>query len=538
MTQHIASNPPNGRRPTSALAAILLALALAITAVPAEARDRGVAMLPVPPDACWPATMILGGPPPVPSTLLLGGTVEAYSDWSAPSALAGQKAKPVALIVNGNGYILSDYEDLASHLARAGFIAAVAQRPGGGADPVEFSLAALEAVLDHFGLSPDTPVGLVGHSVGGGVVVNAAVRNHEQNLGFAIEAVIGLAPQVGNVPTHLDAEHAPAYLLIYGSQDQDVHGLSNVANDAFAAYDLAGHEGSTTCHRGVCRVAPGLDRTMLFIHGADHSGLINRTPTCPIGGCAEPFNSYLTTASQFCISKAYTEAFLRWAVADDPLYHKMVRGRWRPASIQNMVTALPDELGNPAGSPLRMRFQVGPARRSVIESFEDGAWEVSAVTPAVMTQLFDSGELLGTSANVRHLSRWLAVGWPQEGSWQLIGFKVPAGRRNVSTFTHVALRAGQLSALLTPDVANPANSSQLVLLGLSDGQQSSWRWLKPIPPNDLRPSGKTHSVMSTFAERLTGFSGIDKSNLESVLLAFPQGSQGTLLIDSLEWFRD
>jgi hypothetical protein len=174
----------------------------------------------------------------------------------------------------------------------------------------------------------------------------------------------------------------------------------------------------------------------------------------------------------------------------------------------------------------------------VIENFEDGAWNPASATPDVMTELLENGELVGGSANVRHRSRLLLVGWPQDDSWQLMGLQVPSGRRNVTGFSHVALRAGQLSALPSPDFENPPNASQSVLLGLHDGNSTSWRWLDPIPANDERPNGKTHSVMSTFAERLSGFSGIDKTNIVGVYLAFPANTQGTLMVDNLEWFRD
>lgn len=532
---------PRRRRPSALVAAASLVFALTAGAAAAQLGSQTtVGLAPVPPDPCWSNTISLGWEPVVVPLEALGGDVELYHDPGAPSARAGMRGKPLALIVNGNGYGLDDYEDLASFLARRGFFAAVAHRPDGGIDPTEFVLAALDVVLDEVGQSAaTTPIGLIGHSVGGGVVIDTAVRNHDDALGFDVEAVVGLAPQVGFVGTYLDVEHAPAFLLIYGSQDQDVDGLSEDPSDAFAAYDLSGTESSTTCHgAGFCLLTPGLDRTMIFVHGADHSGLINQSPACGLFGCETPFNNYLATADQFCITKGYTEAFLRWTLADDPLYHNMVRGRWRPASIQNIVTADADELGNPAGIPLRMRFQVSPAKRSVIENLQDGAWTVASATPAVATQLFDSGELIGGSANVRHLTKWLAVGWPEDLTWQLIGFQVPAGRRNVTTFSHVALRAGQLSALPSPEVANPANTSQSVMLGLHDGQITSWRWLDPIPPNDERPGGATHSVMSTFAVPLSSFSNVDKTRIEAVYLAFPGDTKGTLMIDSLEWFRD
>ena len=42
----------------------------------------------------------------------------------------------------------------------------------------------------------------------------------------------------------------------------------------------------------------------------------------------------------------------------------------------------------------------------------------------------------------------------------------------------------------------------------------------------------------TVAVPLSAYSGIDKTGIETVYLAFPAGSKGTLLIDNLEWFRE
>lgn len=522
-------------------ASITLALAVATLApLPLHAQGGLVGLNPVPPDPCNSGQIQIGWEPVVVDLEAAGGEVQLYSDPGAPSARPGMRGKPLAVIVNGNSYDLADYEDLASFLVRRGFYVAVAERPGGGLDPVDFVLEAIAVALDEIGqTAAATPVGLVGHSVGGAVAINAAARNEEEGLGYDIQAVVGLAPQVGSVETHLEVEHSPAFLAIYGSQDQDVDGLTNKANDAFAAYDLAGTESSTTCHgAGFCLVTTGLDRTMIFVHGADHSGLVNRSASSGYYPCAFPYNNYLAKADQFCIAKGYTEAFLRWTLADDALYRDMVRGRWKPASIAAIDTAAADELGNPAGTPLRMRFQSSPARRSVIENLEDGAWTVASATPDVVAQLFEAGDNIDGSANVRHQTKYLALGWPEDDTWQLIGFTVPASKRNTTGFSHVALRAGQLRSVPPANMENPANQSQSVMIGLHDGTHTSWKWLAPIPPNDERPDGQTHSVMSTFAVALSNFSGIDKTRIEAVYLAFPGGTQGTLIVDSFEWFKD
>jgi dienelactone hydrolase len=527
------------RLPSPVSSLLLLATLLTASVVPLAAQGGIVGLTPLPPDPCSPNQIQIGWQPVVVDLEVLGGDIELYSDPEAASAKPGMRGKPLAVIVNGNGFGLDDYEDFASFLARRGFYAAVAHRPG-GVDPADFVLEAIDVVLDEIGQSAAaTPVGLIGHSVGGGVVIDAAVRNEEDGLGFDVQAVVGLAPQVGGVDTPLDIEHAPAFLAIYGSQDNDVEGLNSSPSDAFAAYDLAGTESSTTCHgNGLCFVTPGLDRTMIFVHGADHAGLVNQIPSCGIGGCEYPFNNYLSKANQFCIAKGYTEAFLRWTLADDAIYHNMVRGRWKPASINAMTTAAADELGNPAGTPVRIRFQSSPAKRSAVENLEDGAWVVASATPDVETQLFEAGDLIAGSANVRHQTKYLALGWPVDPTWQLIGFTVPASKRNTTGFSHVALRAGQLANLPPASMDNPANTSQSVMIGLHDGTHTSWKWLAPIPPNDERPDGKTHSVMSTFAVTLSSFSGIDKTKVESIYLAFPGGTQGTLIVDSFEWFKD
>ena len=218
----------------------------------------------------------------------------------------------------------------------------------------------------------------------------------------------------------------------------------------------------------------------------------------------------------------------------------MVHGQHVPASIQAMTTAAPDEFGNPAGSPARIGRQVSAKKRSVIENFEDGTWSIASQTPMVVTQVVDEGDLAGGTMNVRHASRVGLVGWPQHNTWQFVGLLVPAGRRNLTGFSRVALRLGQLAAVGDPALANPPNASQSVLVGLHDGSSTSWvssAGYGNVLPADQRPNGQHQSVMSTLNIPLTAFSGINKNAVEAVYLAFPAGSQGTLLIDSVEWFK-
>jgi pimeloyl-ACP methyl ester carboxylesterase len=529
-------------RETFAAGIALSALAFLLSwGTAGAARAEFVQMLDVPPDPCV-------------STVISQYRILTY-DLDPPSgqedASAGIRVylqgsgvgRPVVLIVNGNGFDQSHYADLARYLAREGFIAAVAKRPHDVVYEWEtFVLDSLAAVLDHLGLSHGTPAALVGHSFGASFVLDAAAQNRALGAGFDIRAVVGLAPTILDDTADVTGEDVDGLLLIYGSQDNDVEGLGTHPHDAFAVYDRAGTESSTTCHAPLCWFSPQLDKRMLFIHGADHAGLINQIALCQQAPCEFPFNSYLGQDDQFCIAKGYTNAFLRYHLNGETVYERMLQDRYRPPSIAGITSAEADAQGNPAGTPLRMAMQQSPGARSVIENFEDQAWTITDRTPLVDVSLIAPGTLIGPPENVRHVTHLASVSWPQQATWQLVGFAVPGSRRDVRNFSRLALRVGQLWPGASSTTENPAGAWQSVLLGLWDGTHSSWHWPQGwsgIPPNDFRPdSDYTHSVMNTVAVPLSAFSGIDKSNIETVLLAFPAGSQGTLMIDNLEWLKE
>lgn len=449
----------------------------------------------------------------------------------------------VVLIVNGNGFDKEDYQDLATFLARNGFIAVIAQREGFNQSEV-FVIEALEATFAELGLKANTPVALVGHSVGGDVVVDAAIHNYDTAAGFNIQAVVGLAPNVSIVEDqmedHLTGDHTPAYLLIYGSQDEDVEGDGPTPHEAFASYDSAGTENSTTCNSPPClQLQPPFERTMIYIHGAGHGGLIRGVGSQQ--GANEPISAYLEPLDQLCITKGYINAFLRWKLRDEIIHKRTVRGDYRPPSIASITTSGEDYKGNPAGSPLRLFFQVSPMQRRAIENFEDGEFDLFAVSPEVVHQVAEAGDFAGSPHYVRHQTNFLIVGWPDQAQNQWIGFNVPPNARNTTHFSHLGLRLGQFK---NPDdnYANPINADQTLQICLFDDSHASCQWSNvwgAIPPNDPQPDGVAHSVMNTIPIRLSAFQGIDRANVEAVLLFIPADApSGTIMVDSLEWFRD
>jgi dienelactone hydrolase len=503
----------------------------------------------LPPDPCI-NTQLQINPAPWPSQDLevMGRPVRLFvagpsSNPGDPPLRHDPATRPLVLVIDGNGFELDDYDDLAGYLASKGFNVAVVDRVPDGLDPVAYALASIDAAFTELDLPADAPVGLIGHSMGGDIAIDTVVDNHGDPDGFDIGALVLFAPRVDDgINTLLSPQHVPALLAVYGSQDNDVGGLNTSLTDAFAAFDRSGTESSTTCHQPYCLFQPQMHRLMVYIHGADHSGIINRQPgDASTQSPWDPFNNYLSTSDQFCIAKGYTLAMFEWTLDANSQWKSTVHGDWVPASIKAITTAAPDELGNPADSPLRMGLQVSPMKRSVVENFEDSAWSIAIKTPDVLTDIGVEGEWAGGDRNVRHATKLGVVAWPEIDDWQLLGLTVPSGRRNLTGFTHVGLRLGQLAAVGDAALENPPNTYASVMIGLIDGSASSWVWADDhggIPPADQRPGGQHQSVMSTVRIPLSYFSGIDKTRIEGIYLAFPAGTQGTLLIDSVEWFKE
>ncbi|MCB1875881.1 MAG: alpha/beta hydrolase [Chromatiales bacterium] len=531
---------------------LIASLLIASAWAQAEARDYQIAIQ-LPPDPCATGQLKFNtGPWPSLPLTVMGEPARLFpadpdSYTGAPIPIRRTPERPLVLIVDGNGFGLDDYDDMSSYLAGKGFNVMVIDRPrDNGPDPIQQALSAIATALATLSLPDDTPVGLIGHSRGGQIAIETIIANHGAANGYNIDLAVLLSPKLDNgTSTILDPEQLPALASIYGSQDNDVGGLTDTLNDAIAAYDRSGDENSTTCHSANpvgCPYVPQMHRLMVYIHGADHSGLVNRpVGFAPVGEEWDPYNNYLSRSDQFCIAKAYTLAMLEWTLNGDELWKAMVHTEHVPSSIRTMTTAAPDELGNPAGTPVRLGLQLSPGKRSVIENFEDGSWNIASQTPNVLLQLLTEGQTAGTTYNNRHVSKIAALGWTQHDNWQLIGFTVPFGRRDVSNFSHLSVRLGQFADFTNPLVGNTPNTEPAVLIGLYDGESSDWTWSEHhgrILPADKRPNGQYQSVMSTLKIPLTAFNGLDKSAIQAVYLALPAGTQGTLLMDSLEWVKE
>lgn len=461
----------------------------------------------------------------------IGNGLRIYVEQSVLAGLPG--AADLVVIVNGNGYGVGSYAEMATHLARNGFVVAVVARSGASNASTDPGIVrdAVDASYVQLGLTAGTRAALLGHSVGGRVVVDAAVQNTQQGWGIPLRSVIGIAPNIQGAP-HLAGVNTPAYLLLYGSQDQDMTGTAGVPREAFAAYDRASTESATTCTTPPCIATQAhMDRTMVYVHGANHHSLIGS-----MGGFI-PVNDYLAHADQFCIGKAYVNSFLRWRLRNENAHKTVIRGDWTPWSVAQIVSNQPDHMGNPAGTPLRLQFQVSPLQRQNLQNFQSGQLGVQSKSANVQVQLHETGTLNNAPWLVRHETRAIRIQWPPQWLTQQVSFQVPANRQNSLHFSHVALRLGQLwgSAGTFP------NQSKSIQFGLYDGSSWHWEWLNTwgdILPVDLKPSGNGISAMGTIRIPLNRFNSLNRSSIQRAALRFPAISQGTILVDSLEWFRD
>lgn len=510
---------------------ILLAIALVLIAGVAHGLDEQVADFP---DTCNSAFT-----PGDIQSASLGGLSGPDIYWTATSL----EQLKVVMIVNGNTFIAPQYRQLAEHLALNGFIASIIVRPSGGVE-VESVLDGLQDTLDHLGIDPDDrelEVGLIGHSKGGQSVVEAAIINDDENRGYPIVAVASLAPL--STSENFNGSDAAAFLVIYGSQDEDVDGYNNAApNEGFAAYDLAGTESTTTCNSPPCLFTNRtLERTMVFVYGADHAGLIGYDVHAGPAVFDPQDLEYLSGADQLCITKAYVTGFLRHWMHDIPVYQGLLRDQWQPLSVSSIDTNKLDAWGNAIGSDMRLFVQSSPAAKNAIQNFEAGLGVVNNSGGVVVTHK-DHVDF-GDPHYVRHRTALAQVEWEADfQTLEWVRFGVPEGSHDASSYTHFGIRLGQLAATVAP-YQNQGNVDQKLWIVIEDslGQQFVY-WEDEIPSPDLYTDvgpSEARSAMHTVRIPVDRIDlDIDIDDITSVYLVFPGSSAGTLLVDNLEWHRD
>jgi pimeloyl-ACP methyl ester carboxylesterase len=456
------------------------------------------------------------------------------TDTFYPSAFLGNEddLDAIVFIVNANGAGIDEYRHLAEHLARQNYLVHVIRRPTGALE-VASTVNRMDTAFQHFGLPDDFPAVLIGHSRGGGTVMEVT-RQHGD--AFNVRAVVNIAPNVADTSGFMGTR-APAYLALYGSQDEDMSGTAGTPREAFAGYDDVNFEGTTASavNRFLVVTPNRVDKAMVYVRGADHSGFVNH-PGMLLGGVNAHFD-YLSVPDQFCIAKAYVTGFLSWQLQGVSGYRGMFYGDIVPPSVSSIVTAEPDFFGNPAGQPLQLFHQFSPKKRFVVADFE------SAPTLAVGAGMIaDVIEPNAVDTRARHATQALHVGWMPSQQFRNVQLTVPANRRTLAAFERLQLRIGQISSGIGQIMNIPLQEPQILISLVDGGGQQHTRLLNDygrIPFADRRQGPSIgHSHMNTIAIPMDDFTGIDLSDVRFVRFWVLPGTQGEVMIDGIEGVYD
>lgn len=459
-------------------------------------------------------------------------TPESHLDFYTEKEIFNSRSEEgeLVLIVNGNGLGHKYYEEMARFLAKNGFRVGVLDREGHNSsseDPM-IILDALNQMFDYYHLNYDFPLALIGHSVGGAVVNNFAVLNHKEDYGFHIKSIINMSLNATN-SDELDGYHSSSYLALYGSRDEDVVGNYSFPHEAFMMYDRVGTESTTTCSHSPCiTTQPRIDKTMVHVFGANHSSLMDATSALIPA-------DYLAQSDQACVGKAYINAFLRWKMRNQFIYKGFLRNEWKPVSFNSIKTNKHDGLVMPMGSDLRLMTQFSPQQKQSIENFEDNSYSIGYQSEYIKAFDFNykNTNIHFQPFYYRHHSNSLLLGWESVPGFQYISFNVPDIYENAIDFSHLSIRIGQVKGEYGQGYDNDYTDKNLWIGILDDNNTLEWVYLNSAVSRTDR-----FTAMSTLAVRLDRFDLVDFTGVSQIFLAFESDTNGSVIIDNIEWIRD
>ncbi|HEX6900391.1 MAG TPA: hypothetical protein VF789_11780 [Thermoanaerobaculia bacterium] len=487
------------------------------------------------------------------------GSITGRAYWPVAGACVANGAppanRPLVLLFNGAGYTYFDYDIVARHLAYNGFVALVVQSDepnpliscgGLGAicieDRARKGIAYLKLFQSNWvwaGQVDFTNISLAGHSRGGEAAVEAAaiIRWEEPGLGNpGVRAVVSLAPtDVGDDgltgKRRLLGRESPAYLVLYGSRDEQVSGATEAdppppglpRPSGFALYDRAGTEGSL---EGIpVSLDNQVEKAMQFVYLANHEQFSDR---CGSSVSCSP--TILSCANQQKVTKGLVNAFLRWKVLGESGYKDYFNG----------------VVQNPWGLDVWPQLSDGAWNsRRVIDNFQDG--EVG--TNTLGGTLSVNGNLTATVVD-NWATEARSLHGPEDGQRlevthdlasvsNILQWSIPAGKANVSTFTHLSFRIGQGYGS-----AGAAQVKVRIRRGGAWSALVSSATYGEIPepdhmgftfcPGDFYPD-RTIVHMRTIRIPLSAFGG-DLTTLQNVQIRFEDATtqDKTLYLDNLE----
>lgn len=445
----------------------------------------------------------------------------------ASQVSATQPDFPLVVVVHGNytggpgSY--TGYEYLLDHLAKNGFIAASIHLEfyQSGTDRARVLRRHLQILFGMFGTHAANNIGIMGHSRGGEAVVIATRLNQQEAWGYNINAVISLAPTNQYTFEHFGGAWAKPYLVIYGSLDGDLGGISDTG---FELYDNAS----------------GMKKSMLFVYRSCH----DRYNT--VWGDGDLYFGELTSTDQarvlsvdahHKIALGYMAAFYRQYLRAEIQWEGLFRGEWVPAAVQA------------ADANMKIYPQYEDTTVRTVDDFEGPhsgtSWQTSTIGGAV-TQIGlpatpQENDLRTIDAHSPHQTSGLLLQW--DNLTDLLQYDVPIGQRNVHTFAAISFRIAQR----VDSASNPANQGQDLRLTLTDGAGKSRAIriskLTDIPYPDVRGYNyytksalRTVRVpLSVYAIKCLGVDAVDLTNVVNLTFEFDEKPTGEIEIDSVQF---
>jgi dienelactone hydrolase len=464
--------------------------------------------------------------------------------------------RPVVLLFNGAGYTYSDYDIVARHLAGNGFVAVVVQAeessPPLFCDPqfaiciedrARKGIAYLKLLRDNWvwaGQADFTNLSLVGHSRGGETAVEAAsiIRWEETSLGNSgVRAVVSLAPTDVGVDgltgrRRLLGRESPAFLVVYGSRDEQVHGAATTDGaplflpheTGFALYDRAGTENSLEGFP--ISLDNQVEKAMQFVYRANHHQF---SDLCGSSIACAP--STLTCDQQHTVAKGLVNAFLRWKVLGDTGYKA-----WFDGTVQN-----------PWGLEIWPQLSDGAWNsRRVIDNFQDGEVPTNtlggtlSVNGNLQAQVVDNWETDPQSLHGPEDGFRLEVTHHAVSASNILQWSIPVGKGNLSSFSHLSFRIGQ-----DYDAQSPARVNVRIRRAGSWSALVSSEGFGVIPEPDHMGTtlclggfypDRTVVHMRTIRIPLSAFGG-DLTNVQNVQIRFDDATtlDKVLYLDNLEF---
>jgi len=389
-------------------------------------------------------------------------------------------------------------------------------------------LGRAHAFFDHintirtiFGTTLQNNVGVLGHSRGAEAVFKIARLNVTQGLGIGLNALVSLAPtdQYGR-ETITGAQAVPLFVL-YGAKDGDVSGWPpyagyNVRQSGFSLYDRFDNQ----------------NKSMAFVYEATHNGFVTHNE----------ISVALTVPDQQKILLAYTNAFFRLHLKNEPQWEGLFTGEWRPPSV--------------AATPAQIYFQYRDTQRQALDDFEGThtgtSWQTSTIGDAVTQTGLPSDpvetQLFPQDNQSPHDTGGLRFAWDNLGD--KLELAIPPGQRDVSAFNAVSVRVGQVVG----SASNPP-AAQNFRLTLRDGAGNA-RAIRVSafgvgglgvavpPPADANTAGNKKSAMATIRIPLSAYTTVcagavqvDLTNVTSAALEFNDVTTGEIAADEIEFSR-